>query len=423
MMSSKVLRTGLLVPALLMLVVLSGGCIKEKFASLPGYQVSNLDNTVAIDTAYRRYFEGVYELADGDDLLGRQLVAKWANGYLCFYGENDGKFMNLEAGYNPADSSFRMAGFWFDPLQPQNGQVQFTMTRADGADSVVQGRSAGITLHGYLENDPGRAIVLRYKRGFSASVLSGDFILSAHRGGGRNSDNMPYAENSLDLVKHAERFGANGIEIDVRLTKDRVPIIYHDADLNTRLTLKSPLVGNINQFNADFLRAYIRLIDGQFIPTLDEMLTTIIDSTNLQHVWLDCKDGGSAGFFDYVVPVFRKAVSYARLKNRPISILLGLPTANAYYSFTSYEGHTGIPSLCELSFEEAVNAGARVFAPRWTLGILQQETISAHAMNMKVITWTLDDPEGMDKVIRESGYDGILTNYPSMLAYRYYSQE
>jgi glycerophosphoryl diester phosphodiesterase len=408
---------------MMFIAAIFSGCIKDKFSQLPDYSMSNLANTVPFDTAYGAAFAGIYEVIQGDDRFGGQFAGKWANGYLCLFGEKDGRFINVKVGYKSDDSSFRMAGFWHDPIGPQQGEIQFTMFRPDGVDSVFDHKSNGIVMRGYLENDPANSITIRYKRPFSAAVTSRNFAITAHRCGGRNSDNLPYAENSLNLVKHVEQFGATGVELDIRLTKDNVPIIYHDADINTRLTRKSPLVGDIHQFNADFLRAYIRLVDGQFIPTLDEMLTTIIDSTNIQNVWLDCKDGGETTFFSDVLPVFQKARSYAQSKNRNISILLGMPTDGAYDNFMALPDHQNIPSLCELSLEKEQNAGSRVFAPRWTLGILDQETADAHAENIRVVTWTLDDPGGMNEVITKSLYDGILTNYPSMLAYQFYSQE
>ncbi len=222
------------------LMSLFSSCIKDEFKPLPDFSLSNLDHTVPLDTAHRALFEGIYELVEGDDHFGQQLAGKWADGYLCLFGQSDGKFMNLQAGYNAVDSSFRMAGFWHDPLQPEQGQIQFTISRADGADSIRAQLSNSFVLRGYRENDPGRTITLRYKRPFSAAVLSRYFVLTAHRGGGRNSDNLPYAENSLNLVKHAGQFGATGVEIDIRLSRDKVPIIYHDPDINTRLTLKKP---------------------------------------------------------------------------------------------------------------------------------------------------------------------------------------
>jgi glycerophosphoryl diester phosphodiesterase len=404
-------------------ILLFGACIKDKFTPLPEYSTGNLDNTIPFDTAYKSSFEGIYELTEGNDLFGQQFVGLWKNGLLCLFGQKDGKFINLQVGYNPTDSSFRMSGLWHDPIQPQQGQIQFTIAKADGVDSVFNHKSKGIILRGNMENDVTKSITISYKRPFSTSVLSRYFAITAHRCGGRNSDNLPYAENSLNLAKHVEQFGATGVELDIRLTKDKVPIIYHDADINTRLTLKSPLVGDIHQFNADFLRAYIRLVDGQFIPTLDEMLTTLIDSTNIQNVWMDCKDGGEDSFFYYVMPVFQKAVAHAQSINRNVSILFGMPIEGAYNNFMAYPNHQSVPSLCELSIDKAISAGSRVYAPRWTLGILDQETQEAHANNIRVVTWTLDDPVGMQNVITKSQYDGILTNYPSMLTYEFYSQE
>jgi glycerophosphoryl diester phosphodiesterase len=407
----------------LLAATLFSACIKDEFQRLPDYPTANLDNTVPVDTGYRSGFEGVYQLVEGDDRFGQQFVLRWANGYLCLFGQRDGRFINLQVGFNSQDSSFRMAGFWRNPLEPGQGQVQFTISKDEGTDTILAHKSNGITMRGYLDNDQGAAITIRYLRPFATAVLTRNFAITAHRGGGRNSDNLPYAENSLNLVRHVEQFGATGVELDLRLTKDKIPVVYHDPDINTRLTLKSPLVGNINQFNADFLRAYIRLVDGQFIPTLDEMLTTIIDSTGIRNVWLDCKDGDKDGFYAAVIPVFRKAMNYAQSRNRNISVLLGLPSDAAYDKFTAYPGYAGIPSLCELSLEKTKAAGSLVFAPRWTLGILEQETADAHAHNIRVVTWTLDDPGGMNEVISKSRYDGILTNYPSMLAYQLYSQE
>jgi len=411
------------IPILLCTVLLLSACIKDRFTAIPNYANTNLDGTIPFDTAYVSSLEGIYELAEGDNRFGQQFAAKWANGYLCLFGQTDGRFINVQVGYKADDSTFRMAGFYHFPLTSGQGQIQFTINKNEGVDTLLNHGSDGITLRGYLDGDASKAIVLRYKRPFSDFVLNRNFSIAAHRGGGRNADNLPYAENSLELVKHVQQFGATGIEIDVRLTKDKVPLIYHDADINIRLTQKSPLVGNLNKFNAEFIRAYIRLVDGQVIPTMEEMLNTIIDSTTLQNIWLDCKDGGEAGFYAAVLPEVRKAMAYAQLKNRTISVLIGLPSQEAYDRFKTLPNHTTIPSLCELSIDDAIAASSNVFAPRWTLGILTQEAATAHANNMRVVTWTLDDPASMNEVITNSEYDGILTNYPSMLAYQLYSQE
>ncbi len=51
----------------------------------------------------------------------------------------------------------------------------------------------------------------------------GQTIVFAHRG-------LPvkFAENSLQGFKYAVEHGAEGVEFDVHLTKDKVPVVMHD---------------------------------------------------------------------------------------------------------------------------------------------------------------------------------------------------
>lgn len=74
----------------------------------------------------------------------------------------------------------------------------------------------------------------------------------AHRG-----SSFDFAEQSRESFEGAIRAGVDGIECDVRLTADRVPVCWHDRDLK-RLTDRSELVSEID--SADF--ASLRIIDG-----------------------------------------------------------------------------------------------------------------------------------------------------------------
>ena len=52
-------------------------------------------------------------------------------------------------------------------------------------------------------------------------------LIIAHRGA------SAYAtENTLSAFKLAEAMNASGIELDVRLTMDGVPVVFHDVFLN-----------------------------------------------------------------------------------------------------------------------------------------------------------------------------------------------
>ncbi|WP_062046988.1 glycerophosphodiester phosphodiesterase [Bacillus sp. JCM 19034] len=49
----------------------------------------------------------------------------------------------------------------------------------------------------------------------------------AHRG-----FSARYPENTMDAFRAAHKFGADGIELDVQLTKDKIPIIIHDETID-----------------------------------------------------------------------------------------------------------------------------------------------------------------------------------------------
>lgn len=51
-------------------------------------------------------------------------------------------------------------------------------------------------------------------------------------------------ENSIAAMKEGQRLGADYLEIDVQLTKDGVPVIYHDV----RLEQKTELTGYVHEF-------------------------------------------------------------------------------------------------------------------------------------------------------------------------------
>lgn len=96
----------------------------------------------------------------------------------------------------------------------------------------------------------------------------------AHRGLYNNEAGIP--ENSMMAFQRALEKGY-GIEIDVRLTRDRVPIIFHDGSLRRMcgddrqpemLTLKE--IKNLRLLNTE-----------EKIPTLEEFLELVQDKTNV----------------------------------------------------------------------------------------------------------------------------------------------
>lgn len=402
------------------------GCTKNEYSFNPEYDKSYLAGTTSLPLEIRPLLIGNYSSTDNSGGLGDKFVLLWKQNKLSLFSNVNGNYAVLDVGVNYTDSSIKMAGYWRSPLNREEGKIYLTLSKDDGADDILAKRNTVAKWKGQNINLEGKSrgdIEMTFERFFSNKVLlNSKFSIIAHRAGGRNSDNIPFAENSIELVKRASEMGSNGVEIDIKLTKDNIPIVYHDDDINIRLTQKGPVIGNIEDFNYEFLKRYVRLVDGQPIPTLEEMLNTIIDSTDIKFIWLDNK-GGSERFFSYTLPVMYKAILRARSKNNDIIILNGIPTEEIATEFLKVPNSRERPNLCEISFEKAKELNSVVYAPRWTLGTLDAEVAEAHSRNIKVISWTVDLSSVMRKFISVGNFDGILTNYPSILAYEFYSQE
>jgi glycerophosphoryl diester phosphodiesterase len=243
------------------------------------------------------------------------------------------------------------------------------------------------------------------------------FQILAHRGGGRTADLLPASENSVEMLRLASRFGATGVEVDVQLTKDDVPVLFHDATLNIRVVQNSGLFGPIENYSYDQLAALVRLINGERIPTLRRALETVVYQTPLQFVWLDIKYDGP---LQAVRALQAEFLQKAAAAGRKLEIVIGIPDKTALENFKKLPSYQNIPSLVEASAQEAAALNARIWAPTWTLGIQADAVAAQQAQGRKVFTWTMDIEENVERYMREGGFDGILTNYPSIVAYQYY---
>jgi glycerophosphoryl diester phosphodiesterase len=300
--------------------------------------------------------------------------------------------------------------------------VNFYISSDEGGKKILSGDTTitDINFKGVYGNgneSANKTIKFQYKRPFSQEVKQGDFYILAHRGGGRNSDYLGVSENSIEMINIAERFGSTGIEIDARLSKDGVPFIYHDSDINLRLTQKSLIWGKIEDFTWPQLRTLITLRNGEKIPSLREALEYTLEKTNINVVWLDTKD---VDVVQASIELMEEILERASLMGRDLKIYLGIPADDIYQAFIAYPGYQDIPSLCELSVDQVREANSQVWAPRWTQGLQTAEVQQLQAEGRKVFTWTLDDASYIEEFINEGQFDGILTNYPTIVSYYYY---
>lgn len=100
--------------------------------------------------------------------------------------------------------------------------------------------------------------------------------MAAHRGAASQAP-----ENSLAAIRRAFERGADGVEVDVRLSADRVPVLCHDEDTARVARVARPVAA---QTAAEL--AALDLGNGQHVPTLTDALAAVPAGKIL---WLDLK--------------------------------------------------------------------------------------------------------------------------------------
>ncbi|MBP7506991.1 MAG: glycerophosphodiester phosphodiesterase [Prolixibacteraceae bacterium] len=367
--------------------------------------------------------EGIYKVNYGNDFVGDTLVLKYIKNKIAVFGVKDGFYSIMEVKRDSVDIVFN--GEWRFALNKRNGNV-FLKTNYNEFLNNIETYKGDVFFSGdYMLEDTLRAIDIHLSKieNLNYEITNNKFHIIAHRGGGRTADHLPYSENSIEMINFSEQIGSTGIEIDVQLTKDNIPVLYHDPDLNIRLIKKGPLIGFIKDYNLNQLKKLVKLIHGEQIPTLEEALDFVIEKTQISLILLDIKNSES---FNFVIPIQKKYIDIAREKGKEVEILISIQTNEVYESFKKVEGYTEIPSCCTMEKEKVKALNSSFWNYRWTQGILTQELIEMHSMGKRCTVWTLDVPEFIDLYVSHGKnnplerFDGILTNYPSIVAYYHY---
>ncbi|MCM2321819.1 MAG: glycerophosphodiester phosphodiesterase [Oligoflexia bacterium] len=362
--------------------------------------------------------EGIYEIEGQGELLGKTAVLRARRGGISIFTGKTYSYLALKGGVRGQEVV--LEGHWRAPFTTELGLTRLTVAEGEGGSAVLGGANAdtSTTLRGRLgsgSEDPQDVITLRYQRAIGPS--SDALRIVAHRGGGRNADRLPHAENSLGLLRLAEIFGADGVELDVRITTDGVPVLFHDENFSPRLVKGEFCLGPVAKYSYRHIEAFCELKNGEEVPKLEDALRTIVDETGLRLVWLDVKDPGAVAA---VLALQKRFLMEADSKGRSLEILFGLPTEEVVQAFQAEPSHTGAVSLCELTPARVRELDARIWAPRWTLGPQREEAERLRAEGRKTFVWTLDQGEFIQAFLEEGAIDGLVTNYPSVAAYLYY---
>lgn len=219
------------------------------------------------------------------------------------------------------------------------------------------------------------------------------FTAVAHRG-----DPYEQRENTLASIRSAMRAGADAVEIDVRVTRDDVPVLLHDASLKRLWGHDRPL--------ADLTADEVGAVTGGGVPTLRDALTELGKGPHAVRTMIDLP---AAAAVPATLATVRDAgaldrVYYCGNLGALRAVRRADPDAEIAFTWT-----TLAPPRADLVTE---------LRPRWLnyrFGIVSRALVEqAHADGMLVSAWTADTKRTMRRLLR-AGVDGITTNRISTL--------
>lgn len=242
-----------------------------------------------------------------------------------------------------------------------------------------------------------------------AATCSGPVVI-AHRGVGVGPN-----ENTLWSVGRAAASGAGWIETDVRTTRDRVPVIMHDATIN-RTTYQ---VGAVAQMTWRQLHAAHERTDREQVPSELQFLRRV-QATHLK-LLLELK----APMPDGVVRSAVRNVFRTRMWRRTVVHSFSLHLLRVARSFSTNFGKLhGVAPLpiawLSIGADSATIDQARAAHVRWwepvISAVLAQPDLvaAAQADGLRVVIWTADTSEQWS-ALRAAGVNGIITDKPAKL--------
>jgi len=220
--------------------------------------------------------------------------------------------------------------------------------------------------------------------------------------------------NTLAAFEKAVELGADGIEFDVHLSADGVPVVIHDSTVDATTDGSGRV--------ADLTLAQLKQLDagapfdpafaGERIPTLKEVLETMggrlllnieLKTTSLRDNGLEravIARVGQHGLETHVLLSSFNPFSLRRVKGIAPHIPVGL----LYLPGLPLILHRILSLLAphEACHPEHTAVDARYMA--W-----------ARRRDRQVNTWTVNDPDEMRRLIR-LGVDGIITDVPDVLS-------
>jgi glycerophosphoryl diester phosphodiesterase len=203
-----------------------------------------------------------------------------------------------------------------------------------------------------------------------------------------------FTENTLDAFVEARRRGADGVELDVRLTADGALAVHHDAEVPGR--------GVIADLEVADLPAHVPLLADVLAVCEGLVVNVEIKNAPQDPRW----DAGEA-----VAALTAAAIDEAGWTSQVIVSSFQMATLRAVQAA---DGRLALGALWGFGTEagpalaEAAEAGLAAVHP-FVLSVTPDLVEQAHAMGLAMNVWTVNAPDDLRAMV-VAGVDAVITD-------------
>lgn len=243
-------------------------------------------------------------------------------------------------------------------------------------------------------------------------------LVFAHRGGAALAP-----ENTLAAFDNGLALGADGLELDVHLSRDGVVMVHHDHMLDRTTNLRGPIRQRTASELADadagwnfrVVEAYPFRGRGIGVPTLGEVLKRYPGV----RIIVELKTG-QAELAQAVVAAIRAAAAVNRVcvgsfDVRGLRVVRALEPALATSGARREVLYSLLRVKCGCSMNATSYCGFQVPERSGRTRVVSRAWINAaHRAGLGVHLWTVDQPDDALRLL-ESGVDALITDRPDLI--------
>lgn len=366
-----------------------------------------LKNGIPLSDAQLAHLKGNYRVTiTGTEKFSGPVSIVASNGRISLLSYERETYAVMNAGC--VDNEVVFEGRSYDPASQEGGLVRIRVENTTDSAQICAGNPpvsahvAYVGVSGRTKNSLTNLIKLEY---VGPLKTISKYIIGHH--GCRTVDNCGASENTLESIKLAGNLGANSVEIDVHMSKDQVPILYHDDDFNSRLVSGIFCLGSVDNYTVLQMKVFCRLKYGERIPTLREALQALLTDDTMKMVWLDPKKTSALG---PMVALANEYKAKATALGKSLEILIGIPDDDYLSAYLASPGYENTACLIEYDYTKAMAYNCRAYGPRFTVGPQRQYADILHGAGKLIFYWTVNDKDYFRLYFDEGAADGMISD-------------